>query len=244
MELTCYIVDDESHAIKILSKYVEKTPGLKVIGWHTNPLEAWNAIDKKKVLPDIVFLDMDMPQLSGIQLAELINPIQTIFTTAHPDYAFQAFEKNAIDYLLKPINYERFLRAISKAKEILSRSHQEIPPGKEEDFYIKTETKGKMMKLKYHDIFYVEAKANYLKFYLDNKSHLAYLTMKELEEKLPSKRFARIHKSYIVNMEKILALEAYQILLENNKVIEIGRSYKNKLLEIINPKLISSKRIH
>lgn len=235
-------MDDEIHAIKVLTKHIDRTPGLHLIGSETNPLTAWSTISAGIIKPDLVFLDIDMPQLSGIELADLLKPVPVIFTTAHPDYALEAFEKNAIDYLLKPFSYERFLKALTKINERLSITHQTVVADDEKDFYIKSETKGKMIKVKYEDILYIEAKANYLKFYLGNKSHLAYLTLKELDEKLPSKIFLRVHKSYIVNLTKIIALDSAHILLENKDMVEIGRSYKSNLLEVINPKLISSKR--
>lgn len=244
MEISCYIVDDETHAINVLKRYIDKTPGLLVLGSETDPLKAWSAIDSKIVIPDIVFLDIDMPKLSGIELADLIKPTQIIFTTAHPDYAINAFESDATDYLLKPVTYERFLKAISKAKDNLSFKNQlVILNNEEEDFYIKSGTKGKMVKLKYDDIYYIEARANYLEFHLPEKSYLTYLTMKEIEEKLPAKKFIRVHKSYIVNIKKIIALDANQIFLEKNGPVDIGRSYRSSLLSVINPRLISSKRM-
>jgi len=244
MELGCYIVDDEIHAIKVLSRYIDKTPGLFFVGSDTDPLKAWSSIDNKTVNPDIAFLDIDMPQLSGTELSDLIKDrTEIVFTTAHPDYAIWAFERNALDYLLKPITYERFLKTISKAKDKLFKKQIDQSINFEEDFYIKSETKGKMVKVKYNDVYYIEARANYLKIFLEKKSYITYLTMKELEEKLPPKKFIRVHKSFIINIQKVIALEANQILLENNVTVGIGRSYRTSLLSVINSRLISSKRM-
>ena len=244
MELGCYIVDDEIHAIKVLSRYIDKTPGLFLVGSDTDPLKAWSSIDNKSVNPDIAFLDIDMPQLSGTELADLIrHRTEIVFTTAHPDYAIRAFESDALDYLLKPVTYERFLKTISKAKDKLFKKQIDQSINLEEDFYIKSEAKGKMIKVKYNDIYYIEAKANYLKIYLDKESYMTYLTMKELEEKLPPKKFIRVHKSFIINIQKIMALETNQILLENKNTVVIGRSYRSSLLSVINPRLIRSKRM-
>lgn len=242
--MCCYIVDDESHAIRVLMKYIEMTPGLTLTGSETDPLKAWTAIDNKMVNPDIVFLDIDMPHLTGMELADMIKPTQIIFTTAHSNYAINAFDNDATDYLLKPVSYERFLKAVSKARgKFLLKNQVSLTENEDEDFFIKSETKGKMIKLKYDEIYFIEAKANYLKFYLNERSHLAYLTMKEIEEKLSSTKFIRIHKSYIVNIKKIIALQGNEVILENNKHVEIGRTYKNNILAEINPKLISTKRL-
>ncbi|HUZ60586.1 MAG TPA: LytTR family DNA-binding domain-containing protein, partial [Hanamia sp.] len=139
--------------------------------------------------------------------------------------------------------YERFLKTISKAKDKLFKKQIDQSINFEEDFYIKSETKGKMVKVKYNDVYYIEARANYLKIFLEKKSYITYLTMKELEEKLPPKKFIRVHKSFIINIQKVIALEANQILLENNVTVGIGRSYRTSLLSVINSRLISSKRM-
>ncbi|GAA4312334.1 LytTR family DNA-binding domain-containing protein [Compostibacter hankyongensis] len=242
--IKCYVIDDEEHAVKVLSRFIERTPELHFLGSETDPLEAWNKMENQSVAPDITFLDVDMPQISGINLAELIRTkTEIIFTTAYPDYAIQAFERDALDYLLKPVTYERFLKAISKTKDRLSLKAKNISAGQGEDyFYIKSEAKGKMIKIKHHALNYIEAKANYLRLCLDNESYLTYLTLKELEEKLPPVQFIRIHKSFIINLQKIVVLEGNKVILENGVSVDVGGSYRSKLLSAINPKLIISKR--
>lgn len=242
--IKCYIVDDEEHAIKVLSKLVEKTPELELLGTETNPLDAWHKLDNQLITPDIVFLDIDMPQISGIHLAELIkDKTIVIFTTAHPDYAIQAYDNDVVDYLLKPITYGRFLKAVSKAKDKLTLKSTQTPSNQEGDyFYIKGDVKGKMVKVKYAEINYVKGQGNYLKITLEKEFIQTYLTMKELEERLPKNKFARIHKSYIVNLQKIIALEGNVVRLENGTEVHVGAGYRNDLFAIINPKLIISKR--
>lgn len=243
MILKCYVVDDESHAISVLKRYIDKTPDLMFIGSNENPLEAWNKIESNQVLPDLLFLDVDMPQLPGIELAELVkSKTHIIFTTAYPDYALQAYETDAIDYLVKPITYERFLRSIGKVKLILNSKSSTVVTD-EDEFYIKSEIKGKMIKIKFDELVYIEAKGNYLQIKAGSDVHFVYLTLKELEEKLPEKIFIRIHKSFIINQKKIKAIEGNTAFMEGDHQIMIGSKYKANLLSIINPKLLISKRL-
>lgn len=238
---TCYVVDDEQHAIDVLSRYIQNTPGLKLVGLEENPLHALDTITSGKVSADITFLDVDMPQLSGVDLAGLINSCTTVvFTTAYPDYAFQAFEKNAVDYLLKPISYERFLRAVAKVKESLKPKAK-----KQEDayFFIKADVKGKFVKVSIEDIVYVEAMQNYVRIQTSSERLTTYLSMKEIEEHLPTADFTRVHKSFIVNNAKVKSVEGNQIMLSNENSVSLGPSYRATFLEMINAKLLKSKRI-
>jgi two-component system LytT family response regulator len=180
---SCYIIDDELHAIQVLAGYVNKTPGLELAGSTENPLEGLNEF-REKGYADITFVDIDMAQLSGIEVATLIgNKTSVVFTTAFPKYAVEAFEKDASDYILKPITYERFLKCINK---ITAR----IGSKKENDFfYIQCESKGKIIKLNYDDIIFVEALKNYVSIHTADNKHLTYLTLKEMEGSLPPNRF-------------------------------------------------------
>lgn len=242
---TCYIVDDEHHAIEVLARYIQNTPGLWLVGSEENPLQALDAIASGKIVADITFLDVDMPQLSGVDLAGLINSRTTVvFTTAYPDYAYQAFEKNAADFLLKPISYERFLRAVSKVKD-LQQPRPIIPSTERNDgyFYIKTDVKGKFVRVNFGEINYVEAMQNYVCIQTSTEKLITYLSMKEVEEHLPAPDFARVHKSFIVHLPKVKSIEGNQVVLGNGTVVPIGLSYKTALLELINGKLLKSKRM-
>ncbi|SKB41295.1 LytR/AlgR family response regulator transcription factor [Daejeonella lutea] len=237
--ITCYIVDDESHAIETLTAYVEKVPGLVLIGSATNPLVALEEITKS-VHPDITFLDVDMPQLSGIELAGLINDrTKVIFTTAFSDYAVAAFEKNASDYMLKPVSFERFLSSIKKVTDNLPASKANAA---DDHFYIKSNIKGKVIKLAFNDIVHVESIKNYLSIYTGDNKYVTYLTMKELEKVLPENLFLRVHKSFIVNKNYIKAIDGASIQLSNNTKIPVGQTYKDILQNYISEKLIASSR--
>lgn len=239
---TCFIVDDEAHAIEVLARYVQKTPGLDLIGSEENPLLALEAISSGRVSPYITFVDVDMPQLSGLNLAGLISShTHVIFTTAFPDYALQAFDKDATDYLLKPISYERFLRSIQKIPAFTSRNT--VPYEEERYFFIKTETKGKLARVDFEDITHIEALQNYVKIHMGaGTPTITYLTMKEIERDLPSSMFIRVHKSFIVNKTKVRGIEGNTITLDDKSSLPLGASYRNAFLERINRKLWKSNR--
>jgi two-component system LytT family response regulator len=237
--LTCYVVDDEAHAIETLSFYIEKAPGLELLGSSTNPLEALDIIGTS-LHPDITFLDVDMPQLSGLDLAGLINDrTAIIFTTAFADYALGAFEKNAADYLLKPISFDRFLTSVKKVSALLQAS-----PNKptEDHIFVKSNTKGKVVRVNFTDISYVESIKNYVIIYTDTEKLVTYLTMKELEKALPAEQFYRVHKSFIVNVKRIKTVNGSNIYLSKNIEIPLGQMYKTALQDYISGKLVSSSR--
>lgn len=237
----CYIVDDELHAIKVLKRHIDQTPGLKFGGSDTNPMDTWKKLSDGSIAPDLLFLDIDMPQISGIDLAQLIkNMTKIVFTTAYPDYAVTAFETDAVDYLLKPISYERFLKSITKAKANIAKRIDTARAN--EECYIKGDVKGKMIRIKFDEILYVEAKGNYVEITESQHKRAVYLPLKELEKKLPTDKFMRIHKSAIINLKHIMALETGQIVMEDAHRITIGPSYKDSILALINPMLITKRR--
>ncbi|MCF8451746.1 MAG: LytTR family DNA-binding domain-containing protein [Pedobacter sp.] len=237
---TCYVVDDEPHAIETLVSYIDKAPGLELLGSSTNPLEALDLINTS-VHPDITFLDVDMPQLSGLDLAGLISDCTAvIFTTAFPNHALAAFEKNAVDYLLKPISFERFLNSVKKVSVQL-RAHIQNPAN--DHIFIKANIKGKVTRLNFTDIVYVESIKNYVIIYTEEGKMITYLTMKELEAALPPEKFFRVHKSFMVNSEKIKTVNGVNILLQNDMTIPLGQMYKTALQDYINAKLVRSSRL-
>ncbi len=237
--LTCYVVDDETHAIETLLSYIEKAPGIKLLGSSTNPLKALDQITTS-LHPDITFLDVDMPELSGIDLAGLIgNRTAVIFTTAFPQHALSAFEKNAADYLLKPISFERFLASLQKVSAKLEPHSQ---PLVNDHMYIKSEIKGKVKRINFSDIIYIESLKNYLIIHTMMEDPITYLSMKELESVLPVDQFFRVHKSYMVNTEKIRTVNGATLQLEKDISIPLGLKYKDALQAYISKKLISSAR--
>lgn len=243
--ISCYIVDDEAHAIQVLTRYVEQTPGLLLLGSEENPLQALDAITRGQYQPDIVFADVEMPQLSGVKLAELLAPhTRVVFTTAYSGFALEAFDRNAVDYLLKPILYERFLVTVTRIRE----RRQPLSPcaarmGDEAYCYVKGDGKGKMVRVAFDQIRYVESMQNYLRLHLPEETLITYLTLQEFEEYLPASMFSRVHKSFIVPYAKVLAVEGNQVILENKVMIPLGPAYRDNFLQNVNARLIKSKRL-
>lgn len=237
--LTCYIVDDESHAIATLASYIQKVPGLELLGTTTNPLDALELIGST-IHPDITFLDVDMPQLSGIDLAGLISEhTAVIFTTAFPNYAVGAFEKAAADYLLKPISFERFLNSVKKVGALLQPGPFVAP---NDHMFVKSNIKGKVIKINFKEIEYAESIKNYLLIFTCDEKLVTYLTMKELERALPEGQFLRVHKSYTVNINMIKAVSGTSVQLKSGVELPLGLIYKNTLQDYINEKLVQSAR--
>ncbi|MCB0585366.1 MAG: response regulator transcription factor [Phaeodactylibacter sp.] len=234
------IVDDEPLAQDVLETYIEKIPELNLVEKCSNALEANEALKKHDV--GLMFLDIQMPQLTGIDfLKTLSHPPLVIFTTAYPNYAIEGFELNALDYLLKPISLERFMKAVNKAMdqlELRSRSAATHEGEEEEEpDFIFVKADKKLVKINYADIIYIEGLKDYVIIRMENSRVITLQTMKSLEEKLPQNIFRRIHRSYIVNVDKIEAIVGNMVeVMEKNqaKHLPIGKNYREELLEIIN----------
>jgi len=240
--ISCYIVDDEQHAIQVLAKYIEQTPGLQLMGTSENPLEALQ-IFRENGYADITFIDIDMPQLSGMDLSELLhNKTTIVFATAYDKYALQAFEKNAFDYILKPISYERFLKCINKLNSRVVKNAAPEEESSRDHFYIQYEMKGKIVKIEYKDVEYIQALKNYVIIHTLTAKFITYLTMKEVEESLPPNIFMRVHKSFIVNLTKVQSIDGNAIQLGNKTEIVLGVSYKDAFFAKLNDKMIRTKR--
>jgi DNA-binding LytR/AlgR family response regulator len=241
MNLKCYIVDDERHSIDMLIEYIEKTDGLELQGFSTNPLIALNEVTGTNP-PDITFLDVEMPELSGMEFAGLANLHTTIiFTTSFPEFALEAFEKEAFDYLLKPISYPRFRKCIQHIMRgtTVAKPYQ---TEKRDSFFVKSETKGKMVNVIINDILYIEGAQNYVKIHLTTGELMAYLTINETGEYLSADNFSRIHQSFIINNDRIKSVEQMRVTLENNVNLNLGRYYKDAFLERMNERLLKTKR--
>ena len=236
--ITCLIVDDEYDAIDILEHYVGQTKMLQLVKSTTNPLEALQLIASQKI--DLVFLDIQMPQLSGMDVIKAIGgKTKVILTTAYSEFAVEAYNLEIVDYLLKPIPFPRFLTAVQRAAKLLNEAGVDSLAEEEDYIFVKTEAKGKLLKIELADISYIEAKNNYVAVYQGDQKTMVYTTMKEMEERLPSKRFMRVHKSYIVALNKIIGIEGNLVHLTNLATgIQIGDSYKAVLMELIKNKLI------
>ncbi|MGV3597264.1 MAG: LytR/AlgR family response regulator transcription factor [Bacteroidota bacterium] len=221
MTVSCLIVDDEPLAQDILDSYVKKTPQLNLVGICSNAIEALEKMKHNQV--DLIFLDIQMPEITGIDfLRSLKDPPMVIFTTAYQNYAVEGFELNAIDYLLKPFSQERFLKAVRKAEElfVLKNEHSQ-----REDDYIFIKSDQKLQKVSYNDILFVEALADYVKIHTPEKRYITLQTMKNMEEKLPERYFKRVHRSFIVALDKIITIVGGNVEINGQK-IPIGKNYK------------------
>lgn len=238
--INCIIVDDEQHAIDILVHYVKQTPLLNLVATFTNPLEALQSVATQKI--HLVFLDVQMPELSGIDFVKAIhNKCKVILTTAYSEFALEGFDLEVVDYLLKPIRLPRFLAAVQKAAKMLNENAPENSNAAAEDDYIfvKTESKGKLLKINLSEIDYLEGMKNYVAIYTAGKKTLVYTSMKDLEEKLPARKFIRVHKSFIIPLDRISGIEGNRVWLKGvNAEILIGESYKNTLMEKVKGKTI------
>jgi two-component system LytT family response regulator len=241
MKLSCYIVDDELHAIEVLASHIEAISDLQLLGFNTNSITALREVNEKH--PDVVFLDIDMPNLDGIEFKKLIPAdIRVIFTTGSTDYALDAFEISAFDYLLKPISYSRFQRAINKLNQFISVNDQPAIKAKDDFFYIKCENKGKMVKVNFEDIMYVESNSNYVIVSTTDTKYNTYLTLKEIKARLPDNSFFRIHKSFVINHTKINYIDGNQIVLTDKSVLQLGNTYREAFFDLVNQHIIKTSR--
>jgi DNA-binding LytR/AlgR family response regulator len=241
--LSCFVIDDEPAAVDILTNYIEKTPFLTLVGSTNNPIEAIQLLQNQKI--DLVFLDIQMPYLSGLDLMKVIQgKSKVILTTAHSEYALEGFEQDALDYLLKPIPFERFLKAAQKAlyNSAFATSTWQAPPTEDDYIFVKTE-KGKMIKINFNEIMYVEGLKNYLSIYTKEDRIITLLNVKDLEERLPPKKFMRVHKSYIVSLDRIKAVDGNQILLKDMKAyVPLGETYRTVFFQTLQQYVMNGKR--
>lgn len=232
MRVKCIIVDDEPLAIEVLESYVNKVEELQLVGTFRNAISAFTFLQQQQV--DLIFLDIQMPKLSGIDfLKTLRHPPKVIFTTAFRDYALEGFELEIVDYLLKPIPFERFLKAVAKvfqqpSGQAVSSPKQE--PATENYVYFKVDKK--MIKTKMADVLYIESIKDYVKVKTPEKEIVTQQKISYLEESLPREQFLRIHRSFIVNLEKIDAYSATDVEIGKHS-IPIGRNYKNDVMKIL-----------
>ncbi len=242
MKLRCLIVDDEPLALDVLETYIARLDNLELVCRCNNAVEAYNCLQKEQI--DLMFLDIQMPKLTGIDfLKSLPNPPKVIFTTAYRDYALDSYELNAVDYLLKPISFDRFLKAVSKvapaeakaapATGIAATPVSEPAVTNYKDAFIYLKADKKMVKVMLSDILYIESLKDYIRVKTETKEIISYQKISFLEEKLPTDKFLRIHRSFIVALDKIQAFSATAVDIGKTE-IPIGRFYKNEVLQILN----------
>lgn len=230
------IIDDEPLAQEVIETYINQMPNLELAGKCLNAFEANEKLKSNDI--DLIFLDIQMPEINGIDfLKSLTSPPLVIFTTAFSEYAVEGFELNAVDYLLKPISVDRFMKAVNKAEEAFLKKGGDSDFESDEYMFVKADKK--LIRVNFEDIIYIEGLKDYVIIKLANSRIITLQTMKSLEEKLPSKYFKRIHRSYIMNIKKIKAVMGNMVeVIEKGepKHVPIGKNYRDDLLAIINDK--------
>lgn len=233
-ELTCMIVDDEPLAVKMIEDYVARTEGLKLAASFNDPVKALDEMDKRSI--DIVFLDIQMPDLDGINFSRQVpSNTKIIFTTAFRQYAYESYEVDAVDYLLKPIRYQKFLNAIEKVRQRIGNENAEKP--EQQSMYIRID--GQLRQIDFKDILYVSGLKDYVHIYLanDKRPIITHLTMKAIENMLPSSRFMRVHRSYIISLDHIKSIDRNGCISIGSEVIRVTDAYKDAFNGYIDSKI-------
>jgi DNA-binding LytR/AlgR family response regulator len=226
--MNCIVVDDEPFALDLIKSYVERTPFLTLTGTFTNPFKAMEHLRKQET--DLVFLDINMPELSGIQLLQSLPvPPKVIFTTAYSEYGAESYEYSAVDYLLKPVKYQRFLKAVYKASELKEVQKKPTTSGDEikNNDYIFLKSGTQTHKIELNSILYIEGAGNYMTFYTTQKKLMTLMNMSQVLELLPSNLFIRIHKSFIISLKHVDIIEKHRVII-NDHPVPIGVSYREK----------------
>ena len=234
MEIKALLVDDEPLAQNIIEQYARKLPNLVLAGKCSDAIAAHQWLQENSA--DIIFLDINMPKLSGISfLKSLKNAPLVIFTTAYSEYAIEGFELDAVDYLKKPFSFERFCKAFFKAEELLllKKATKDAPAVPTEKQFLFIKSNKKTFKVNFSDIYFVEGLGDYIQVYLSDQKIVTNLSMKRMMEILPVDKFFRIHKSYIISLDKISQVEGNTVLV-NKKRLPVGNSYRQQFMEFIN----------
>jgi len=238
MEIKCICIDDEPFALKQISDYVRKTPFLKLISECRNAFEALQVTSNEK--PDLVFVDINMPEMSGMDLVKsLPSDIIVIFTSAYSEFAVESYKVNALDYLLKPISYVDFLKSANKALiqfESQNLKHSETTAGND---FIFVKAEGRICKVLFSKIDFIESASEYVKIFVSGEKPLmSLMTMKSLEASLPSDKFMRVHRSYIVNLDNITTIERNRIIYYNKIYVPISEQYKDAFKEFVEKRFL------
>lgn len=240
--IRCLVVDDEPLALHILEDYISKIPFLTLIKATTNPIEALTMVQDGGI--DLVFLDVQMPELTGIQFLKISNgKAKVILCTAYPQYALEGYELDVIDYLLKPIAFDRFYKSVQKAQTIIAPAAKPAlaaEPAKQDDFmsdFIFVKTEHKIQKVYLHDILFIEGLKDYVSIFTSAERIITLQGMKKMEDALPERHFMRVHKSYIVSINKIDSIERSRIFI-GDKIIPVGDTYREEFFKIVDGKNI------
>ena len=234
MKISCIAIDDEPLAVKKISAYIQKTPFLELVAECRSAFEAMEIINTRTI--QLLFIDINMPDLNGLEFVKsLTDKPHIVFTTAYSEYAVEGFQVDATDYLLKPITYSSFLKAANKVKNLIdlyANSQKESIRTTASHLFVKSEYK--LIRIELDDIKYIESQHEYIKIHLINSNPvMTQLSMKAIEDQLPSGRFMRVHRSYIVNLKRISVIERNRIVFDSKVYIPVSDQYKEKFQEYI-----------
>jgi len=226
--ISCIAIDDEPLALKQITNYIEKTPFLKLEKSFTSAIKAIEFLQDNQV--ELLFVDINMPDLSGIDFVKsLPNPAKTIFTTAYREYAFEGFQLDAADYIVKPIAYSEFLKAVTKTKERYFTVKAEVSTIQTNEQFLFIKSEHKIIRINFNTITYIEGMRDYVRIHLDNQKPIMTLAgIKKIMEHLESLKFMQVHRSFIVNLNKITTIENNRILFDNNIYIPVSEQYKSQ----------------
>src|SRR3954447_11387849 len=235
MKVKCIVVDDEPLAQKGLEEYIKEVPFLELSAVCDNAMQAYPLLHKGQA--DLILLDIEMPELSGIDfLRSLHQPPAVIFTTAYPEYALQGYELDVIDYLVKPFSFTRFLKAATKARDFIAEknNHNTVVNDEKDFFFLKVNHQ--VERIYYNDILYIEALQNYVAICMADKKIVSYMTISNMEKQLPAPLFMRIHKSYIVAVNKIDRIDKNKVII-HNQYLPVSRTMKERLMQVVDGRL-------
>lgn len=244
MQIKCLAIDDEPLALLQLKSLIEKTPFLQLVAACDGAIEAYNVLNQNEV--DVIFVDINMPDLNGLDFVRsLANPPLVVFSTAYSQYAVEGFKVNAIDYLLKPFGMPEFVKSAEKVRrqyELMHQGQQEVKPGTLANGTLFVKCDYRTIRINVSDIKYVESMSEYLRIHLDNGEKLMTLmSMKRLDEMLPPKDFIRVHRCYIVNMNKVKEISKMRILIDADTYLPISDMYKDAVMTYINQRTLGGK---
>ena len=233
MKLKCVIIDDEPLALNVIEKYINQLPFLETVEKFTNPVKAFNYLNDNEI--DLIFVDIQMPDMTGFELiSKLKSKPMIIFTTAYSEFALEGFKADAIDYLMKPIDFQEFSKAVNKAREwfeVKKEKDTKVEINKE-FLFIKSEYK--IIRINFKDITYIQGMSEYVKIHLSSgKPVMSLLSLKSLEAQLPASMFMRVHKSFIVNLHKINMIERNEIVYDDGTIIPVSQLYKIQFQEFV-----------